>query len=102
MYRLFSLAFVLRCDGKYYLGDDNPARWGTLEAACLYPEGPAAQKHKELANGKDCEILCLIQDKHFNFHDGEKFAYAMGEAKLYTPEQGRLLLRRLHEDAAKN
>jgi hypothetical protein len=103
MYKPYSLTFVIRCEEKFYLGDDNPAQWGRLEAACLYnTEFQATERAGELSNGKRCETLCLIQDERFNFYDGRKFAYSMGEAKLYPADQAYLLAQRLNVENSAN
>jgi hypothetical protein len=79
---------------EYYTGggwDNNIGR------ACLYMAlGPAEAVLEGLSTrGQDIAIRCVIQNKSFDYFDGERFVYDLFAAKLYAPEEADALLRSL-------
>jgi hypothetical protein len=90
--RLMVTYLIRRHPCQYYTGsgwDNNIGR------ACLYMALGRAQAILEgiLAGGEDAGIHCVIQNKSFDYFDGEKFVYDLFLAKLYSAKEAEAQLR---------
>jgi hypothetical protein len=84
--RLMITYLILRGPNEYYTG----AGWdNNIGRACLYMALGRAESVLEgmQAGDLDAKIRCVIQNKSFDYFDGQKFVYELSLAKLYSPEE---------------
>jgi hypothetical protein len=91
------MAFTISCvihDGAEYYTDKE---WdNNIHRACLYRSAPAAKKLEELRRSRqDAAILCVIQDRTFNYYDGKTFVYDLADAAFYSAEETENILAKL-------
>lgn len=79
---------------EYYTGEE----WSDgIENACLYSLLPQAEEMLKilLPRNRNAETLCVIQDKSFDYYDGEKFVYDLRSARLYRPQEAEEALKKV-------
>ena len=81
---------------EYYIGDSGG--WdNNVHRACLYAPHQAEQKLQELlSKNPDAVIVCVIQDKAFNYYDGKTFVYNLFQAKFYSVKEAEAVIKRLY------
>lgn len=79
-------------DGKKSLWDNNPCR------ASLFSPQTASVRIKELLQSDPTvTISCIIQNKDFDYYDGERFVYSLMEAKFYSLQEAEAIVKKLAE-----
>jgi len=79
-------------DGKKSLWDNNPCR------ASLFSPLTASIRVKELLSSyPSITTSCVIQNKNFDYYDGETFVYSLMEAKFYSLQEAEAIVKKLAE-----
>jgi hypothetical protein len=87
----YTITFLIRKGKEYYTGS---AWTSDIQSACLYSTRVNVESVIKSIQ-EPAEIISVIQNKSFDFYDGEEFVYYLLEAKLYTPDEAEAQIRKL-------
>jgi hypothetical protein len=98
--------FIIACviqktSAEFHVGKDN---WdNNISRACLYAIKQAEEKLKEIqADDPKASIGCVIQNKAFDYYNGQQFVYNLLEAKFYPYSDAQEIVQKLSQQPEAN